>query len=364
MEIKDYGKEYGRLTRELLSKLDKKNAGKNVIISPMSIIMLLGILAESVAGETRDEVIKVLGEKLSYEDVRDILSKIQEDSMKAESLMSSNAVCVKEEIKDSIVPDYIERLADVYDGKLFASSNLASDVNAWVEEKTRGMIRNAAGDSLDNIVACLMNAIAFEAEWEDLYEEKDIYEEEFHNEDGSIVNVDMLHSSEYGWIEEECLTGFIKPYKDEKYAFMALLPDEGVSIEKVIKKLDFTEAYTNAEDEKVTVTMPEYKYDFGQDLTEICKELGIKSAFTPGADFSAMSTEWLRLDSIIHKAHIEVDRNGTKAAAVTMGMVMCGCAPMMRRREVILDRPFIYAIMDTENALPVFTGIYKNASVK
>ena len=74
--------------------------------------------------------------------------------------------------------------------------------------------------------------------------------------------------------------------------------------------------------------MPEYKYDFGQDLTEICKELGIKSAFTPGADFSAMSTEWLRLDSIIHKAHIEVDRNGTKAAAVTMGMVMCGCAPI------------------------------------
>lgn len=359
MEIKDYEKEYGRITRELLTKLDKKNAGKNVIISPMSIIMLLGILAESVAGETRDEVIKVLGEKLSYEDVRDILSKIQEDSMKTESLMSSNAVCVKEEIKDSIVPDYIERLADVYDGKLFASSNLASDVNAWVEEKTRGMIRNAAGDSLDNIVACLMNAIAFEAEWEDLYEEKDIYEEEFHNEDGSIVNVDMLHSSEYGWIEEECLMGFIKPYKDEKYAFMALLPDEGVSIEKVIKKLDFTEAYTNAEDEKVTVTMPEYKYDFGQDLTEICKELGIKSAFTPGADFSAMSTEWLKLDSIIHKAHIEVDRHGTKAAAVTMGMVMCGCAPMMKQRIVILDRPFIYAIMDTETKLPIFVGIYK-----
>ena len=361
MEIKDYGKEYGRITRELLSKLDKKNAGKNVIISPMSIIMLLGILAESVAGETRDEVIKVLGEKLSYEDVRDILSKIQEDSMKTESLLSSYAVCVKEDIKDSILPNYVERLAKVYDGRLFASSDMARDVNAWVEEMTRGMIRNAAGDSLDNIVACLMNAIAFEAEWEDLYEEKDIYEEKFYNEDGSVVNVDMLHSSEYGWIEDECLTGFIKPYKDEKYAFMALLPKEETDINKVIESVDFSEFFANAEDEKVTVTMPEYKYDFGQDLTEICKELGIKSAFTPGADFSAMSTAWLRLDSIIHKAHIEVDRHGTKAVAVTMGMVMCGCAPIMKRREVILDRPFIYAIMDAETKLPIFTGVYKKA---
>ncbi|MBQ9580360.1 MAG: proteinase inhibitor I4 serpin, partial [Lachnospiraceae bacterium] len=228
-----------------------------------------------------------------------------------------------------------------------------------VYEKTRGMIPDAAGDSLDNIVACLMNAVAFEAKWEAPYEENDIYEEEFHNEDGSVVNVDMLHSSEYGWIEDRDLTGFLKSYKDEKYAFMALLPDEGANMAKIIKNIDFSGLFMKAEDEKVIVTMPEYKYDFEQDLTEICKELGIRSAFTPEADFSAMSTEWLKLDSIIHKAHIEVDRHGTKAAAVTMGMVMCGCAPMMKRRIVILDRPFIYAIMDTKTKLPIFVGIYK-----
>lgn len=359
MKIKDYEKEYGRITRDLLTKIEDENAGKNVIISPISVIMLLGILAESVGGKTREEVIRVLGNKLSYEDVRDILSKIHRDSMKTESFMTSNAVCVKEDIKDSIIPDYIEKLADIYDGRLFASSDMARDVNEWVYEKTRGMIPDAAGDSLDNIVACLMNAVAFEAKWEAPYEENDIYEEEFHNEDGSVVNVDMLHSSEYGWIEDRDLTGFLKSYKDEKYAFMALLPDEGANMAKIIKNIDFSGLFMKAEDEKVIVTMPEYKYDFEQDLTEICKELGIRSAFTPEADFSAMSTEWLKLDSIIHKAHIEVDRHGTKAAAVTMGMVMCGCAPMMKRRIVILDRPFIYAIMDTKTKLPIFVGIYK-----
>ena len=130
MEIKDYEKEYNKITGELLERLNANNEGKNVIMSPMSIIMLLGILAESVGKDTRDEVIKVLGGKLSYDDVRDVLSKIQKDCMKTESLMSSNAVCVKEDIKDSILSDYIERLAETYDGKLFASSDMASDVNA------------------------------------------------------------------------------------------------------------------------------------------------------------------------------------------------------------------------------------------
>ncbi|MBR5789735.1 MAG: hypothetical protein IKX99_06490 [Lachnospiraceae bacterium] len=84
MEIKDYEKEYNKITGELLERLNANNEGKNVIMSPMSIIMLLGILAESVGGDTRDEVIKVLGGKLSYEEVRDVLSKMQKDCMKTE----------------------------------------------------------------------------------------------------------------------------------------------------------------------------------------------------------------------------------------------------------------------------------------
>ena len=71
--------------------------------------------------------------------------------------------------------------------------------------------------------------------------------------------------------------------------------------------------------------------------------------------------EWLKVDSIIHKAHIEVDRKGTKAAAVTMAFVVAGCAPSMDFKSVCLDRPFVYAIMDTETGLPVFTGIYNQA---
>lgn len=111
-----------------------------------------------------------------------------------------------------------------FSGKLFSSDDIVKDVNAWVEEKTKGMIRNAADDSMNHMLACLMNAIAFEAEWMEKYEEDDIHEGEFNNADGTICEVQMLESSEDTYIEDDFFTGFVKPYKDEEYAYMALLP--------------------------------------------------------------------------------------------------------------------------------------------
>ena len=252
----------------------------------------------------------------------------------------------------------------MFGGKLFTSADIVRDVNAWVKDKTKGMIEKVADESMNQMLACLMNAIAFEAEWMEQYEEGDIYDGEFNNSDGTVSEVQMLNSSEDTYIEDEFFTGFMKPYKDEKYAFMALLPKKKKSASfllRAIKQIDFSKLFNEAVYGTVYVTMPEFKYDFGEDLTGLCKEFGINTLFTPEADFTPMSSEWLKVDSIIHKAHIEVDRKGTKAAAVTMAFVVAGCAPSMDFKSVCLDRPFVYAIMDTETGLPVFTGIYNQA---
>ena len=103
--------------------------------------------------------------------------------------------------------------------------------------------------------------------------------------------------------------------------------------------------------------MPEFNGEFRTDLTELLKDMGINKIFSSEADFSPLSSEVLRADSIIHKARIEVDRRGTKAAAATAMFVVAGCAPMSNPKVVRLDRPFIYAIMHNETGLTVFTGI-------
>ena len=364
MKIEDYTGKYNEITRSLIKHFAKVKKGENIVLSPMSVIMLLGILADAVGGKTRDEIVRIIGDGFSYEELMTILKQIQEEASETGALMSSNAVCVNDTIKGSIKDGYEEHLKESFDGRLFLSADIVKDVNAWVKEKTNGMIENAADESMNQTLACLMNAIAFCAEWMEEYEEDDIHEGDFNNADGTVSEVQMLESSEDTYIEDDFFTGFMKPYKDEQYAFMALLPKKkSVSfLLRAVKQIDFGKLFDAASYGTVYVTMPEFKYDFGENLTALCEEMGIHTVFTPEADFSPMSSEWLKVDSILHKAHIEVDRHGTKAAAVTMAVVVAGCAPDFDNiKEVRLNRPFIYAIMDTKTGLPVFTGIYNNA---
>lgn len=365
MKIEEYAGKYNELTRALLLKFMDDKKGENLALSPMSIMLLLGIAADATAGVSRDEIMRVLGTNLSNDACMDVMKELQMAASESASLVSSNAVCVKNSISGSIKEEYKKHLKEWVDGEVFSSEHIVRDVNAWVSDKTRGMIPNAADDSMERMLAFLMNAVAFEAEWIDQYEEDDIYEGNFHNADGATSKVQMLESSEHDYIEDEFFTGFLKSYKDKKYALMALLPKKkksGSFLRRAVKQIDFTALLNDAVPGKVIVTMPEFKYDFGEDLTGFCREFGIESIFTPQADFSPMSDEWLKMDSIIHKAHIEIDRKGTKAAAVTIGCVMAGCLPDFDDIKFVhLDRPFVYAIMDTETKLPVFVGLYNQA---
>jgi serpin B len=364
MTINEYSSIYNDVAKKLLGEYAKSQKNKNIVLSPMSIIMLLGIAADAVSGKTRDEITEIIGKEISFDELKSVLSQIQSSFAESGSLMSSNAVCVKESIAKSIAAGYADRLKEIFDGRLFSSNDIVRDVNAWVAEKTKGMIENAADESMNQTLACLMNAIAFESEWEDPYLDEDISKGKFHNADGSESAVQMMRSTEYSFVEDSRFTGFIKPYKDQKYAFMALLPRSKSKsfLLNAVDQIDFSKLAGSAYFCEVHASMPEFKYDFGEDLTELCKELGIRTLFSPEADFSPMSSEWLKVDSIIHKAHIEVDRLGTKAAAVTMAYVVAGCAPTREFKRVNLNRPFVYAIMNTETGLPVFTGVFNSAA--
>ena len=349
---------YDDFTKKIFEKVSSTE--ENVVVSPLSVLLLLGIAADAVKGDSRDEILKAL-DGCSYEDFRSKLCELQSVFSASETLVSSNAVCIKEELSTTITPGYEEKLAD-YGGKLFATKDIVSSVNEWVNEKTRGMISEIADESMNQMLACLMNAIAFEAEWDKQYEEDDIHEDEFTDADGKKSDIWMLESLEHSYIENDSFTGFIKPYKDREYSFMALLPKNPDAMEQALSNVDFAKMYSEAFYCKVYASIPEFKYDYSKELTAILMDMGIRTVFTPQADFSPMSSEWLRIDSILHKAHIDLDRKGTKAAAVTMAFVTAGCAQITERsEEVRLDRPFLYAIMHNESGLPVFTGIMNKA---
>ena len=170
----------------------------------------------------------------------------------------------------------------------------------------------------------------------------------------------MLLSYEGTYLENENFRGFMKPYKDDKFSYGALLPRE--------EKYELTESdiasfnlsnYRRNDDASVEVIMPEFSCDTSEDLTKAFGELGINKAFTEEADFSDFTSEWVKVDGVYQKAHIEVNREGTKAAAVTVVAAdILGCPDMdIEVQEVVLNRPFMYAVIHNETNIPVFVGV-------
>ena len=358
--INTYSPHYNKLAAKFFSEYVLTNKGDNVIISPLSIIVLLAIAADSTDGNTRKEIAEVLKGILPYDATMGIISQIQKELSETGSLVSSNAAIVKKTIENSINPEYKDRIASKFGGELFCTDDVVYAVNSWVKEKTKGLIEQIVDESMAGTLMTLINAVSFEAEWEKEYCEDDIKEDEFRNADGSRSNVNMMFCKEYSYIENEFFTGFLKPYKNGDYSFMALLPknDHNERIfRRAVEKIDFSGLYNSESCEKVFVYLPEFKVESKAELTKLFTDMGINKIFSEEADFSPLSSEWLRADSIVHKARIEVDRKGTKAAAATAMLLAAGCVPRSNPKIVRLDRPFIYAIMHNETGLPVFTGI-------
>ncbi len=351
-------KMYNDITQKLLSQF-AADGKSNVVFSPLSVIVLLAMLADATGGQTKAEIVKALGSEADFQEIISWIAEIQKEMMDSGALVSSNAVCVKEDLKNKIAPGYEGHLKDVFDGKLFLAEDMVSAVNEWVNMKTKGMIPQIADESMKSMLACLMNAIAFEAKWGTKYESDDIDYGEFNNSDGTCNEVTMMSSTEWQYIEDKHFRGFTKPYNEVGYSYMALLPKEEESncLKDAVNKLDLTALYNSRRAEEVHTMIPEYKFEFGNELNDFCKKLGIEKAFSDDADFSPMIDEWLKVEKILHKALVQVDRNGTKAVAVTVAVVCAGCIPDFDYEVVDLDRPFIFAIVHDDTGLPVFVGV-------
>ena len=125
---------YGVITRKLLDWLAVKN-DSNVVFSPFSVIVLLMLLADAAKGQTREEIIRAIGFGSDDQKMFDWITGIQKELMESGALVSSNAVCIKEDICDNLVPGYEKRLSEIFDGRLFSAKDMVNAINSWVNKK-------------------------------------------------------------------------------------------------------------------------------------------------------------------------------------------------------------------------------------
>ena len=262
-------------------------------------------------------------------------------------------------MKDSIVQEFEKKLAN-YGGKLFASENCARDINKWVSKSTKGMIKKIIENPIDPLfIAALMNAAAFQAVWHRLYWDENVFEEKFNNADGTMSIVNMMKSKEDFYVEDDFFKGFIKPYNSCGYSFMALLPKKKgkKAFIEALHNIDFVRLLKKGEFRIVHTKMPEFAYDYERKLDDLCKDCGISTLFSDDADLSPFCKEKIQINEIFHKVHIEVDQEGTRAAALSFEQTRgAGCPDDSRLKFVRLNRPFVYAIIHEETEIPVFVG--------
>ena len=339
---------------------------KNTLISPLSVLCALAMTANGAKGETREQMESVLG--MSAEELNVYLyaymSALSQD--KKYQLHIANSVWFAENRNFSVNQQFLQMNADYHGADIYETpfdKRTLKDINRWVKNETDGMIPEILDRISDNAVMYLINALAFEAEWDTVYEKNQVRDGTFTREDGTKQIVKMMYDSGYfKYLEDEKATGFVRYYRDNKYAFVALLPNEGVSVSEYVDSLDgakLNELLAGAKSENIKTAIPKFETEYSAEMSEILKSMGMPLAFDPDyADFSGLGTsvdDNIYIDRVIHEAFIQVGEKGTKAGAATV-IEMTNKSSVDGDKQIYLDRPFVYMLIDCENNIPFFIG--------
>lgn len=333
---------------------------ENIVISPTSLLFMMEMLGAGAKGNTLDEISSVMVPGVSNEEALGFVTEYYKD-LDGDSVKAGNICYINSDFDGALYKDYMTYIYENFDAELNVAKfndKTVKEINSKVDDMTDGMIPSAISDlnPSDNMV--IINAICFDERWKEEYKPGQIQDMIFNDLDGTKEPVAFMISSEDYYFETDKATGIRKYYKGGDYAFIAILPkDESISANEFLR--DFTaedyKEFLNSETKTDTQTyIPEFSCDFDCDLKSILKKMGINDAFSEeDADFSNISDKPLFISDVEQKAYIEVNRNGTRAAAVTrVGATSSGAI----RNCVSLNRPFVYMIVDTETDTPLFIG--------
>ncbi len=342
----------------------KKDAS-NDLISPLSATLCLAMLANGANGNTKTQMENVLGMNTDAlnKSLYSYVSKLYtSDSCKVNL---ANSIWFRNTYQDQISKNFLQTNADWYNAQIYSTpfdNTTVKDINNWVKHYSDGMIDSILDKISPSTVMYLINALTFDAKWETKYKKDQIRENLFTNYDKSQTTTEMMYSEESIYLSGEGVQGFAKNYAGGQYSFVALLPEENKDIYDYAASLDgkaWRSLWKNKENTAVQVAIPEFRYDRQRTLIDVLQNLGMTDMFDETlADFSALAPkDFLYCSEINQKVFIEVDRNGTKAAAITWAGMNKSSAMIEDQKTVYLDRPFLYAIADNHTGLPLFLGI-------
>lgn len=342
------------------AKIMDASTEANTLFSPLSLNFALGMLGNATAEEYNIEFDKYFG--VPVEEYNDYLAQYMTNAQPANSTTSieiANGVWVnegytlKEEYENIVRNSYAAEVVS----KAF-SFELIEEINEWCSEKTHEMIPEIINNLSPEATNILINALYFNADWMEPYQEYQVQDVEFKNTDNSVSTVVGLHSTaEYAYYENDKAIGFSKPYADGRYSFIGILPKSEGDFTMYDLDLESFLAGRSVGKYDVTTMIPKFAFDNSHEMLPMLTEADFP---VDTYVYSNMVNEApLSVDRIVQKTAINLTESGTTAAAVTAVIMkndMMIEEEVKLQREVLLNRPFAFMIYDNEAEMPLFIG--------
>ncbi len=352
-----------KLFRRVLSDDERDN----ILISPTSVSLALGMTYNGASGSTKEAYDQVFDyEGLNREEANEIskeLIKTLVTNSKGNQLDIANAIWYRNNL---LVYDAFVKLNKTYFGASvkplnFSDAGSIEVINNWVADHTNDKITEIIKRLSPSDMMVLVNALYFNCLWEVEFDPGRTKEEMFYKEDGTqYKKVPMMHSEDaYRYAETKDFAAIELPYKNKKFSMYIFLPATGNTVKNLVENLDSKQwgswLSIFREYKDVNLTMPKFKFSYDRTLNDDLSDMGLGIAFTGAADFSEISDVDLMISRVIHKTYIDVNEKGTEAAAVT-GAVMELTSMGPPAPRIKLDRPFLFAITENTSQAIVFMG--------
>ncbi|WP_280748157.1 serpin family protein [Parabacteroides sp. PF5-9] len=354
---------------ELLKTVYKNEIpGKNILISPLSASLALGMLNNGADGVTHEEMQRVLGYKdISREAMNgyfqkmiDIMREIDPDV----AFRSANSIWIENQFP--VLDAFIDTNKTFYDAEVrnenFSDSETVNLINNWCSEKTEGTIPEILDHVDANAVMYLINALYFNGPWTVPFDKELTTEEIFYNQDGqerSVPMMNMVLTINYSENERFALAEL--PYGNEAFSMIFLLPNEGISIASAIKELN-EETFYGLRGAYTQFKIPRFEITYERSLNDDLITMGMQAMFDSNADFSSIHpTAPLTVSNVLQKTFIEITEEGTEASAVTIEKIIgadLDGEPSINTFH--LNRPFLYLIREKSTGTIFFMGVVEN----
>lgn len=353
-----------RFSWDLFKKLNAEDSSENIFISPFSISSALTMALNGAEGNNRAEMEKALhyegmtrdelNRGYAYEDGR--LSSLDQKV----TLQNANSIWIRDgfEIKRDFIETnrrYLSAEARTLD---FDDPVSAEVINNWVSEKTNKLIPSVISPPIPReAIMYLINAIYFKGEWTTEFKTEETQKKDFHALDGKTDKVLMMRrNGKIDYCSDENVQAVRLPYGNEKVSMILVLPEkeinQWINSMNMDKWKELVSGFHPVRDLELQV--PKFKLEYGlKELSGVLNGLGMKEAFSDGADFSGIA-ENVCISRVLHKAVVDVNEQGTEAAAVTSAEMVV--TSIREPIAFIADRPFFFAIADNETGTLLFMG--------